>query len=414
MRRTLLTTVALAAALAAAPPSSHAGGLYLSEFGTGDMGAAGSGILAGGAGDGSSAVANPATMTLVDAHQLQLGLAPGLSLVEFDTAPDTPVAGGDGNDQGGLVPLLSTSYVHRLSDRFRLGFGVVSISGAALDPDNSWAGRNQITEIQLFSLTASPQVAVRLTDWLSIGAGPMITYATLDWKLRVPLPGPGNNEGPFEFDGIDDVDVAAHVGVLLRPFDNLRIGFLYQSETELDLSGDIDVPIGANPVDVKLELPLAEAFRVDAVWHVTPQVALSMGGAHENWSALKTTEIDLGAAQSSVRLGFRDTWKLRGGVHVELNDRWMVQTGVSYDSSALRKRDRTPALPIDEQWRIGVGAVYKWREDKTVTFSFQYTDLGDGAIDNAALKGDYTSNEIFFFQMGIKFKRLPWDGRLAF
>lgn len=414
MRLLLPLSTALFCVLLATSPPSRAGGLYVSEFATGDMGAAGSGILAGGASDSSSSVANPATMTLVDSHQLQLGLAPGLSNIEFDTAPDTPVSGGDGNDQGGLVPLLSSSYVHRLSDRIRIGLGLVSISGAGLDPDNSWAGRNQVTEITLISLTAVPQVAVRITDWLSIGGGPAITYATLDWKLRVPLPGPPGNEGPFKFDGIDDVDVAATVGVLLTPFENLRIGFVYQSETELELSGNVDVPVGANPVDVKLELPLAEAFRVDAVWHVTDDVAFSMGGAHENWSALSTTDINLGPAESSVRLGFRDTWKLRAGVHVDLTDRWLVQTGVSYDSSALRKRDRTPALPIDEQWRIGVGAVYKWTEDKVVSFSFQYTDLGDSAIDNAALKGDYTNNEIYFFQMGIKFKHLPWAGRLSF
>ena len=53
-----------------------AGGLYVSEFATSDMGAAGSGMLAGGSGPGA-AVANPATMTLLDSHQLHVGLAPG-------------------------------------------------------------------------------------------------------------------------------------------------------------------------------------------------------------------------------------------------------------------------------------------------------------------------------------------------
>ncbi len=391
-----------------------AGGLYLSEFATGDMGAAGAGILAGGAGDGSALTANPAAATLADSHQLHLGLAPGFSVVEFDADSDTPVAGGDGGDQGDFIPLLSSNYVHRLSDRFRVGFGLVSVAGAALDPGNSWAGRNQVTSISLLSVSAVPVVAYQVNDWLSIGAGPAITYAKLDWKLKVPLPGPGGNESKIELDGIDDTEVSAVVGVLIQPLENLRIGFVYQSEVDLKLTGDLDGLRPAGPIDIDVELPLAEAFRAEAVWDVNEKVTLSLGGAHENWSALGTTDVSLGAIESSVRIGFRDTWKLRGGFHYNVNDRLMLQTGVSYDSSALKKSDRMPALPIDEQWRVGVGGVYKWTEDKTLSFSFQYANLGNAPIDNAALKGDYDSNDVYLFQMGIKFKKLPWDGKLSF
>jgi long-chain fatty acid transport protein len=397
----------------AGAPSSEAGGLYLSEFATSDMGAAGSGTLARG-GDAGSGVSNPATMTRLDSHQLQMGLAPGIGDAQFDRDPDSPVAGGNGGQQGGLVPLMSTAYVHKVSDRFRAGLGLVSISGAALDPNNNWAGRNQLTDIQLFSLSATPMVAVRLTDWLSVGAGAFITYATLDWKMRVPLPGPGNREGKVKLDGIDDVDAAPLVGILLEPHEDLRIGLLYQGKTELKLSGDVRLPANLGPVDVKLELPLPHAYRGDAIWQVTDELALSVGGAFENWSDLEDTTLDLGSIESTVRLGFKDTWKLRGGIHYQLNDRWLLQTGISYDSSALRTRDRTPALPIDEQWRFGFGGRYKWTEHKTLGFSFQYLSLGNARINNAALKGDYENNDIYFFQMSLNFAKLPWAGKLSF
>ena len=92
----------------------------------------------------------------------------------------------------------------------------------------------------------------------------------------------------------------------------------------------------------------------------------------------------------------------------------MVQTGLSYDSSALGTKDRTPALPIDEQWRWGIGGTYAWSESKTIGFAFQYVNLGQGKIDNAALKGDYKDNEILFFVINLNMAQLPWDGRGTF
>lgn len=388
-----------------------AGGLYVSEFATPDMAAAGSGALVTGSG-GASALRNPALMTGLDSHQLHLGLAPGASVVKFDQDSDTPVAGNNGGNQGGFIPLLSAGYVHKLSDRVRLGLGTFSISGASLDPKSDWAGRNQVTKIQLFTLSFLPTVGVRITDWLSVGGGPAITFATLDWKLSVPdqspLAPPGA-ENDVKLDDLDDWGVGGIVGLLIEPMDDVRVGLVYQSKTKLTLSGDVN---GA--ANVKLRLPLPHAVRADVRWQALDHLAFSFGGAWEDWSELEDTRLNLGPVQSTVRLGFKDTYKLRGGIHYQLDEKTLLQTGVSFDSSALRTADRTPALPIDKQWRWGVGGTYKWSDATTIGYGFQYANLGESKIENAALKGKFKNNEIFFFVMTLNFEKLPWDGMGTF
>ncbi len=431
-RRSTLSSLALAisalalailAQIALALPAT-AGGLYIAEFATSDMGAAGSGALARG-GDASSAFLNPSTMTRLDSHQLNLGLAPGASIVRFDQDSDSFNSGSNnGGNQGGFIPLLGSSYVHKVSDRVRAGLAVFSISGAALDPKSDWGGRNQVTNIQLFTLSFVPTVAVRLTDWLSIGGGPAITYATLDWDLKLPLPlplPPGSTETDLKLDDLDDWQVSALVGVLVEPNDRFRLGFVYQSKTDFELSGSSNGPAGSR---VQLDLPLPHAFRADAIWQATDRLALSFGGAYENWSELSDTDLVLGDIASNVHLGFKDTWKLRGGLHYRLDERWMVQTGLSYDSSALNTSDRTAALPIDEQWRWGIGATYEWSDNTTIGFGFQYVNLGDANIDTndppppllptSGVKGNYKNNEILFFMLNLNFAKLPWDGRGTF
>ncbi len=411
MSRVLQRMLVVAFVWLASGPPAFAGGLYVSEFGTADMGAAGSGELAR-AGDASTALLNPAGMTYLDSHQFDFGLAPGASLVKFDQDTDSPnFPDNNGGNQGGLVPLVSSAYVHKVSDRFRAGLAIFSVSGASLDPKSDWTGRNQVKRIQLFTLSFAPTAAVRLTDWLSVGAGPTITYATLDWKLA--FPGPGG--GPVHLKNLDDWGVAALVGALVEPTEDLRVGIVYQSKTKLTLDGKTKLPpLVPQSQNTKVKLPLAEAVRMDVRWQATDALALSAGWAYEFWDALQTTALDLGPIESRVRLGFKNTWKLRGGVHYRINEKWLAQTGVSYDSSALSTSDRTAALPLDEQWRWGIGGVYRWSENTNLGFGFEYLNLGRGNLDNAAVKGHYKDNEIFFFMVNLNFAKLPWDGMATF
>ncbi len=106
----LALAVAFFGQLALVSPAG-AGGLYLSEFATSDMSAAGSGILARG-GDAASAFANHSTMTRLDSHQLNLGLAPGAKEIRFDQ--DSPALGNNGGNQGGFIPLLGGAYFAKL------------------------------------------------------------------------------------------------------------------------------------------------------------------------------------------------------------------------------------------------------------------------------------------------------------
>ncbi len=410
MFRSMSSVAVVVAFILASALPAFAGGLYVGEFATPDMGAAGAGSLAR-AGDASTVLMNPAGMTYLDSHQLNAGIAPGYGYVRFDQDSDSPnIASNNGGNQSGLIPLLGSSYVHKVSDRFRAGLGIFSISGAALDPKSDWAGQGQVQNISLFTLSFVPTVAVKVTDWLSIGAGPFITYATLDWKLNALTPGAGS----IKFDDLDDWGTAAFVGVMLEPHESLRVGMTYQSETKLTLSGRTKIPAALGNPNTKVKLPLAPAWRMDLWWDATDDLAFSAGWAYEQWSDLSNTAIDLGPGETRVHLGFKDTWKLRGGVHYQLNEEWMVQTGLSYDSSALNTSDRTAALPIDEQWRWGVGAMYDWTEHTTISFAFQYVNMGRSNVDIGNLKGNYKDNDLFFFMLNFNFAKLPWDGVATF
>ncbi len=401
--------IAVCAGFCLSVGSSQAGGLYLPIFGTPSMGSASAGANAI-ADDASTAIHTPAGMTRLEDHQLLAGLAPGVGVVKFKADAATPSGGDNGGNQGGFLPISSNNDVHRISDRWRFGLGLQSFSGASLDPSDDWAGRNEITKLSLFTLTLLPTLAVRVTDWLSLGGGAAVTYGKLDYNLRVdPLP-PLLGEPTIKLKNLDDWAATPIASVLLELTPGLRLGVLYQGETEFHLEGKIKIPPGPTP-DINLDLPLAQAVRTSVYWDATDRLALLMSGGWEDWSVAKDLPVSVGAVSAAVPLGFRDTWYLAGGLRFRLSDDWTLQTGLRYDSSALKDSQRTTAFPIDRTYTLGVGGLYDWSENLRLGFSFNWVDLGKAPVNDAFVKGKYRDNDLYMFGVSLQWKKLPWSGK---
>ena len=75
-------------------PSTHAGGLYLYELGTPDVGAASAGWAAR-AQDAGTVFTNPAGMTRLEKSELLVGVQPLYLHAEFSPDANTTTSGGD-------------------------------------------------------------------------------------------------------------------------------------------------------------------------------------------------------------------------------------------------------------------------------------------------------------------------------
>ncbi len=406
--------MATLALLALAPiGSAQAGALYTNEFSTPVQGSARAGAAAW-VFDASIALHNPAGMTKLDDHAAATGFSVGWANIEFD-ADEATFGGGNGGDQGGVAVIPSANYVHRISDRFRFGLTAFSLSGSLLDPSNNWAGRFEVTELQLLTLSLGPSLGIRLTDWLSIGGGPVISYGRLEWELKGGFTGPGGNlrEGEIDLDELDDWEATGRVGIMLHPIEELNIGVTYLGETEFDLDGSID--IDGELIDVRgsldLELPFPQQVEVGVSWRATEQLTLLGTFTWEDWSEFDDLPISVEGRSSRVPAGFKDTYKVAAGLAYELTDQIVLQTGVAYDTSPLQNKDRITALPLDEQIRGAVGGIYRFASGYDVGLNFVYVNFGEGKVRTRNLRGDYDRNQLFLFGFTLGANKLPWSGR---
>lgn len=391
--------------------SAHAGGLYLNELSTTSQANAGAGRGAW-VPDASATLHNPAAMTRLDDHGLAGGLSAVIGNVKFDPDPGSPSGTASGGNQAKFAPLASFSYAHRLSDRVRLGLSFYSNAGSALDPDNDWAGRFEMRKLSLFTVSLSPTAAIRVTDWLSIGGGPIASYAVLNWDLKAEVPPASGNEVNVQLDDLDDWQASGRVGLLLHPREDLALSVYYNSETEFDLQGGVKGPAGLDP-NLDSELPMAQFVEVSGYWQATDRLALLATFNWEDWSSANDLRIRLATRTIDATTGFNDTYKIGLGANYRLTDRWLLQTGIMYDTSAFKNKDRTTAIPVDEQIRFSLGAQHDLNESVALGLSFTYVHLGDSEVRDPTVRGDYKNNDAFVLGATLAFKRLPWSGKLG-
>jgi len=408
MRRISMATFLGLAFFAVGQTSAFAGGLYLNEFATPSMGVAGAGQEAV-ANDASTAFAlhNPAGMTRLDGHHVQLGAGVIYGQTKFDTDADTPFNGGDGGNQAGWAPLGGSHFVFSATDDLKFGLGFFSVSGAALNPDDDWSGRYSNQKINLLTASINPSVAYRLNDWLSLSAGAIAMYADLDYELAAPpINPPTGGQGQVKVAG-DDWAYGYNFGALIELSPRTRFGVTYVSKVEPDFSGDLKISPGAGPnfntsSDVGLTFP--QMVRVGAYHEINDQWALLGTVGWEDWSNFDNLTVSTQQGGAAIPTEWQDTYHFSGGVHYRPTTDWLLQFGITYDTSPVTDRYRTAYLPIDRQIRYAIGAQHQWTDNIKFGAAFEYMDMGDAKIDDPTmLTGEFEDNRIFALAFNLSY-----------
>jgi long-chain fatty acid transport protein len=191
--------------------------------------------------------------------------------------------------------------------------------------------------------------------------------------------------------------------VLIEPNDRWRFGVTYRSKIDFEMEGDFDVDdtppifraLGLTDGDVEADVPIPQLVRASVYHQLTDDVAVMADVGWEDWSEMDYTPIS-GPAGATVEVprNWHDTWHFGLGAEWRIAPRWLLQTGVAFDTSPVRDRHHNlPDQPSGRQWRFSAGVVHNWSESVQIGLNYTYIDFGRSPIDasNAfgRLAGDY-------------------------
>lgn len=386
------------------PALAQAGGLYLYEVGTSDLGFAGAGTAAR-AEDASTVYANPAGMTRLTGNQLVVGGQALYGKADYELDGTGLLGAGDPGNVIGWLPGGSLFYSHSISDRLKLGVAVYGNFGLALDFGDNWAGRNLVDEAALMAMTLQPTLAYKINDQWSLGAGLTANYGLLKVE-RVALIGGGNRD---EKD--TDWKYGARLGVMFEPSKATRMGLVWTSKIEYDFDVTATVtgpffagithsfPVGAS-VNAPQQVMASVYHTLNDRWAVTGNLGW------QDWSRFSQNSIEtnaLGTTTSSLKL--QDTWHVALGARYQFNATTKVNAGIAYDSSFYKNQNQTSfALPSGDTWRFGTGVQYTLSPKSELGLAVEYADADGNSDPSRLVSGEYKDPYMVFLSAHYSYR----------
>lgn len=380
MKMTMKAAAAAVMAVCAAS-AAHAAGFMLTEQSAGALGRAYAGAGVDGT-DISGVYYNPATMTLHPGTTIQAGfVAVGLDLAFEGT---NEYAGVTENGQYNTQAIPHGYISHQLTDSMWIGLAMTVPFGMGTEYKDDWELGNRGISAEVLTFDFNPNVAWKVSDKLSIGAGMSIQYAAADLKMRngLTVPGQGGPTIPVSFNSEVDADSFAwgfNVGMMWSPLENLRFGLSYRSRINHNADGDLELsdfePAPAagmvpNTMSASATISTPAWLMATAAWDVNDLLSLYATFRWTDWSSFKELEIKNDLKPSVVHNNWQDTYLVSVGADLRFTNWWTFRAGIGYETSAVDDpKYRTAIIPDADRLWLALGSSFKATENMQIDVS---------------------------------------------
>lgn len=377
-------------------------GVKLNSTQLGGQAFAGSGVSA----DPLAAFNNPAAAILSMTHEAAVQATAVLPYVKLRANN-----GSAKSIQAGVAAgVPASAFTAKLHDRVRFNINISSPFGLKFDYGN----KPSIANLRYYSVKASmmtinvnPNLAVRVTDYLSVGAGFQAMYSDVILKQGLLLPSSAaavqgvmdNFLATSKVRG-DDWGYGWTAGLLLEPTKCWKVGLSYRSKVSTTLKGKLKFKnvtpaldfianvnpgglVGAGTValltpgltdndNARAALKYPDYMTISSSLKVHPQWTLLMDALYTGWKSLKEIKITTTTASQTkiVPQKWTNKWFFSLGANYELNDCWLLRGGVAYDLSPTKAATRVPSIPDSDKLWLALGATYSFSKNSSMSFSY--------------------------------------------
>ncbi len=355
--------------------TAQAGGLYLYETNTTDIGLASAGMAAR-AHDASVMAANPAGLSNVSGQSFSGSLIGLYGDATLDTLS------GDAGNVIGVVPIGSAFYSQQLNDKWALGVGLYGNYGLGLAYDglvDNDLGRLDIPTALTQALTLQPTASYRINDQWSVGAGLGIHYGI--YQVEANASTASGNRLSVDIEDTD-VQVNGRFGVLYELDEGTRFGLSYSSESEFEFDGSNSVA------------PQQVVFSIYS--KVNDKLAWMGNINWQDWSAYTTT----------LDVETQDTYQVAFGTQYQVNDKVTWNAGLAYDSSMYKEQSNADiTVPTGDAYRLATGIDYKWDNKGTVSMALEAVLIDSSETTFAGTKvAGFDDPALYFLSVGYSWK----------
>lgn len=268
-----------------------------------------------------------------------------------------------------VVP--SAYFVLPLTDNWSFGFATFSNYNVRNDYDTDYPVGMSAGRRSLFTYEINPNIAVKLTDNLYIGAGVSAIYGNYQLTTNYGAQNPNNPSQIYQDFNGTGIGFRFDVGMIYKINKRHQIGLSYRSASDITTEGTFTTLANNNDLvfqdtatlsmAIPSELNLAAVHKLDQ--RLSIQYSLAWYG-WENLDSISVTHPDCPANAGfnlpqgqclSEPVNAEDSWKVAFAINYKLNDVLWLRSGASTEKST---ESATFAIPFDKTTSFSFGMSY--------------------------------------------------------
>ena len=286
----------------------------------------------------------------------------------------------------------TSAFALPLGDRVAVGLAVSSPFSFTTDYDETGWQRYSTIRTRLITIDLQPSVAVKATDWLSLGAGLNLEYSDAYLSSALPNLAAGSPDGKLILKG-KGWDLGWSAGLQLKPARRLTIGLAYKSAVRHKLNGTAEVRGLEGPLAVR-NFEGDTVVRFSTPWQlivgaragIGERTTLNVQAVRFGWSKFERLDIE-GPLTTFIPQGYKDVWSLAFGIDQQVSERLTVRAGIQFDQTPTRDVRRDPRVPDADRVNYAAGASFRLSDHMMLEAAASLTDFENSPI---------TRDELFY------------------
>ncbi|PHR52250.1 MAG: long-chain fatty acid transporter [Robiginitomaculum sp.] len=366
--------------------NSYGAGFQVSEHSGAGLGRAFSGEAA--IADTAAVLANnPAAMTRFDRAEVSGSFTAIMPSIDVNDE-------SYGQKASNIAPnayVPAAYYIQPINERLAVGLGLFSSYGIGTDYPEDFNAGLAAGKTSLTTFNLNPNVAYKINEQLSIGAGVSLVYGTAELNRRW-----GGDVTPeelvMEMEG-DSYSWGWNVGTLYEVNENNRFALSYRSQVDMDFEGDFTDHTGTivdnnkgHAVTGELPVVLPAIAEFAGFHQLNSQWSMHYSIQWTQYSQFKELAATSSQCKASGEDGicfykdedYKDTFRFALGGSYTVSPKWILRAGVAYDQRAGQS---TLSIPDTDRYWYSAGASYVFNDDLSIDLGITYLQSAEASFE---------------------------------
>lgn len=320
-------------------------------------------------------------------------------------------------------------------DNLKAGINIYTPYGSNINWTNSWPGAILNQSVKLSTFTIQPSLAWRITPKLSVGAGLMISWGSVDLnkglvnpssmdamiqgliamgKLPAGTPLFGSTmPASINLTGTANVACGINVGAMYDINEQWTVGANFRSKMTMKVkagdakvsyandvaSGILESQVGIiNSSDFTAEMPMPAVVTFGVSYKPMSNLLIAFDAQYTGWKAYDKLDIeflDENAAKFNQNLvkDYKDAWAFRVGAQYGLTKRFDIRAGFIVDLSPVNDNYYNPETPGMTKLEPSVGFSFRPIPNLSIDLSALYV-AGLGVNDVKCSYADFIGAQL--------------------